>query len=473
MRIFGVFIIALASIMLITACVQGKFTRAVNPQNQIGGSWNRTIQHSLKQGTNRMHNLRKLLSFRVAAAEDDGSLQPPSGSETTGSKKHKWHKQLFDFMPFILGFAFIFVFLALIYFVSQRRSKRAKERAFLKSLADSSQTSFPPMHQEATKPNEGRSELVFFVEDQEAFKLDDLFEATADLQSHTLYSSLYKVILKNNAVYAVKRFKKLQITFEEFGRKMREIGNLSHPNILPLIGYNSTSEEKLLIYKYQSSGSLLNLLEDHIAGKKVFPWKLRLSIATGIARGLDFIYQNSEAIPHGNLKSSNILIDEKEEPLISEYGYTTFLDSKTSSLLVCNGYTAPEKTVSEKGDVFSFGIILLELLTGKTVEKSGIDLPKWVRSMVREEWTGEVFDRELNIGAREYAFPLLNIALKCVSNSADERPMMGEVMEKIEEVGSVHDDVSMSSMASESSPRDCCLLHTVIPEAWDTPASNY
>jgi uncharacterized membrane-anchored protein len=64
-----------------------------------------------------------------------------------------------------------------------------------------------------------------------------------------------------NIVYAVKRLKKLQVSFEEFGQTMRQIGNLKHPNILPLVGYNSTDEEKLLIYKYQSSGSLLNLLE--------------------------------------------------------------------------------------------------------------------------------------------------------------------------------------------------------------------
>ncbi|XP_065862523.1 probably inactive receptor-like protein kinase At5g41680 [Euphorbia lathyris] len=458
MRSFGLFITALASFMLIILCTEAELS---DPQNQT---------HSSEQTANPVYILRKLLTFRVTAGENDGgSLSPSTGSQTEGYKRKKWYKQLLDLMPFLLGFAFIFVFLLLIYFVTQRLSKRAKDRKFLKSLAE-----IPPqpVHQEA---NEGQSELVFFVDDQETFKLDDLFEATADLQSHTLYSSLYKVILRNNAVYAVKRFKKLQISFEEFSRTIRRIGNLKHPNILPLIGYNSTPEEKLLIYKYQSSGSLLNLLENHIAGKKTFPWKLRLSIASGIARGLDYIYQNPEAIPHGNLKSSNIVIDEKEEALISEYGYTGFIDRKTCSLLVCNGYTAPERTVSEKGDVFSFGIILLELLTGKTVEKSGIDLPKWVRSMVREEWTGEVFDKELNIGAREYAFPLLNIALKCVANLEEDRPRMGEVMEKIEEVGSEHEheDVSISSMASEPSPYDCCLLHTVIPEDWDTPASNY
>ena len=123
------------------------------------------------------------------------------------------------------------------------------------------------------------------------------------------------------------------------------------------------------------------------------------------------------------------------------------MDPKKVWSFSSNGYAAPEKILSEQGDVFSFGIIMLELLTGKTV-KSGIDLPKWVRSIVREEWTGEVFDREFNHAARQYAFPLLNISLKCVSKSPEERPAMGEVMEKIEEVVNANEEFTISSMGS-------------------------
>lgn len=208
-----------------------------------------------------------------------------------------------------------------------------------------------------------------------------------------------------------------------------------------------------------------------------------MSIATGIARGLDFIYQKSNVekiIPHGNLKLSNILLDEKDDPLISEYGFSKFLDPKKNSIFSSCGYTAPEKALSEQGDVYSFGVILLELLTGKTVEKTGIDLPKWVKAMVREEWTGEVFDKEVTKAGKQWAFPLLNVALKCVSNCPDDRPTTAEVLEKIEEVVNGNDDHdhdhdhSISSFSSmESCQQDSCLLHTVIQENWDTPGSNY
>jgi hypothetical protein len=125
----------------------------------------------------------------------------------------------------------------------------------------SSSQNTTPKAKEEVKAVERRSELVFFVEEQERFKLEDLLEATADLQNQTICSTLYKVILKNSSLFAVKRLKKLQVSFEEFGQTMIQIGNLRHPNILPLVGYHSTNEEKLFIYNYQSNGSLLNLLE--------------------------------------------------------------------------------------------------------------------------------------------------------------------------------------------------------------------
>ncbi|KAJ6728306.1 TYROSINE KINASE FAMILY PROTEIN [Salix koriyanagi] len=96
------------------------------------------------------------------------------------------------------------------------------------------------------------------------------------------------------------------------------------------------------------------------------------------------IISHHQHISHGNIKLSNILLYEDQEPLISEYGLSTILDPKRFWSFSSTGYTAPEKTLSEQGDVFSFGIIMLELLTGKTVEKSGIELPKWVRSIVSQ-----------------------------------------------------------------------------------------
>ncbi|MBA0843825.1 hypothetical protein Goarm_000980 [Gossypium armourianum] len=410
--------------------------------------------------------------------QSDGHLNTTRKDEqAAGASKDSSEDNSIDLLvvliPLYLGFGFLFVFL---YYMRKWADKIAKEKEAQKVLKETPLKLSPINAIQEVKQEDRNQALVFFVEDHQSFKLDDLLEASADLQSQGICSSLYKVILKNNATYAVKRLKKLQVSFEEFSQTMTRIGNLKHRNILPLVGYNCTNEEKLLFYKYQNNGSLLNLLKGYIEGKREFPWRLRLTIASGLARGLAFIYQNpndaDEIIPHGNLKLSNILLGDSMEPLISEYGISRLLDPKKNSLF-SNGYTAPEKSLSEKGDVFSFGVILLELLTGKTVEKTGVDLPKWVKSMVREEWTGEVFDKEVTETALQWAFPLLNIALKCASYSPLDRPTTSEVLETIDEALSAHDDRSVSSMSSwESGHPDCCILHTVIPETWDTPGSN-
>jgi Leucine-rich repeat (LRR) protein len=161
-------------------------------------------------------------------------------------------------IPLVLG---VGLFLLFIYIVGQKAKNSAKEREILKNLQDSPLKTPPAKAREEVKPVERHSELVFLVEEHERFELEELLEATADLKSQTLCSSLYKVILKNSALYAVKRLKQLQVSFEEFSQTMRQIGSLKHPNMLPLVAYHSTNEEKLFIYKYQSHGSLLNLLE--------------------------------------------------------------------------------------------------------------------------------------------------------------------------------------------------------------------
>ncbi|XP_009799627.1 putative inactive receptor kinase At4g23740 [Nicotiana tabacum] len=379
----------------------------------------------------------------------------PSSTREGEKTKTKHHINL---MVWLLIFAAIVLVLVVLVFLYTRCVRSAKDKEVLKEVANYSSPRKTPSAEVVDgvcKTEEKSSELCFFMQDVEKFTMDDLLEATANLRKQGLCSSLYKVHISSSGVFAVKRLKKLQVGFKEFSQTMKRIGNLKHQNVLPLVAYYSSNEEKLLIYKYQNNGSLLTLFENYVEGKRNFPWKLRLSIAVGIARGLAFIYRSSKkgnVIPHGNIKPSNILLNENEEPLISEYGYCKFLDPNKSCFYNDNGYTAPEKTSTEEADAYSFGVILLELLTGKVVEKTGLDLVKWVKSIVREEWTGEVFDSEVAC-FEMYAFPLLNVALKCVERLPEERPTMTEVLEIIEEVVNDQEDISPSSMTSfESTP---------------------
>ncbi|GKV43823.1 hypothetical protein SLEP1_g51075 [Rubroshorea leprosula] len=407
-----------------------KFIKSVDPQNVLGNHLDEFLGNPcLYEGEGVKCNLQgtSIEKIRVENLNLSGgeitlnsernmdSKFKPSAAADPSKVDSKENQKWLNSIPLVLGIGLFCVF---IYVVGLKvtRQKEIQRAIRQKANLDSPLKMPPGMEVEEGRAEESRSQLVFLVEEDQRFKLEDLLEATADLRGESISSWLYQVQLKDNVTYAVKRLKKLRVSIEEFGETMREIGNMKHPNILLLVAYKSTDEEKLLIYHYQSNGSLLNFLESSIEGRRDFPWRLRLSIASGIARGLAFIYQRldeKESIPRGNIKLSNIQLDDNMEPLISEYGISRFLDPKKNSLFSFHVYSAPEKSFTEKGDVYSFGVILLELLTGKNVEKTGIDLPKWVRSMVREEWTGEVFDKEVNRDAIQWAFPLLNIALKC------------------------------------------------------------
>ncbi|GJW99637.1 protein kinase, catalytic domain-containing protein [Tanacetum coccineum] len=405
--------------------------------------------------TGRREFLTEWHANNNSIAQNDTASAPPT--DNGHHTKQTTHHYVLWSVLLVLAIALLCL---IVCAVNMRTAKSMKVKRSMKNIVKSSPKTSIALTE--VKQEEQHPELVFFVEEEERFRLENLLDAGADMQNQNFCSSLYKVQLNNNVSYAVKRMKKLQASAEEFDRTMTKVGKLNHPNILPLIAYNCQSEEKLLIYKYQNNGSLLSLMERYVEGKRDFPWKLRMSIAIGIARGLDHIYKSfrdSEIIPHGNLKLSNILLNENEEALISEYGYSNLFDPKGVCLFRTNGYTAPERALSEQGDVFSFGVILLELLTGKIVENSGLDLPKWVKAMVREEWTGEVFDKEVaKVGM--YAFPLLNVSLKCVAHFAENRPSIAEVLETIE--GVVDEDLSCSS--GESSPRDGHVLYSVAEE---------
>ena len=171
-----------------------------------------------------------------------------------------------------------------------------------------------------------------------------------------------------------------------------------------------------------------------------------MNIAKGIARGLCHLHAQEE-MAHGNLTSSNIILDEQINAHIADCGLSRLMTAAANTNVIATagslGYNAPElsktKKANTKTDVYSLGVIILELLTGKSPSEgmNGMDLPQWVASIVKEEWTNEVFDLELMRDAPIIGDELLNtlkLALHCVDPSPAARPEVQQVLQQLEEI---------------------------------------
>ncbi|XP_071935098.1 receptor-like protein kinase HSL1 [Coffea arabica] len=271
---------------------------------------------------------------------------------------------------------------------------------------------------------------------------------------------VYKVGLSSGEAVAVKKLwastkiadessdvEKCNVQDDGFAAEVETLGKIRHKNIVKLWCCCTTRDCKLLVYEYMPNGSLGDLLHSNKSG--LLDWPIRYKIAMDAAEGLAYLHHDCvPPIVHRDVKSNNILLDGDFGARVADFGVAKVVDTNgkgTKSMSVIAGscgYIAPEYAytlrVNEKSDIYSFGVVILELITGRLPvdpEYGEKDLVKWVCTTLDQKGIDHVIDTKLDSWFKEEICKVLNVGLLCTSPLPINRPSMRRVVKMLQEVG--------------------------------------
>ncbi|KAL4334220.1 hypothetical protein GQ457_07G045630 [Hibiscus cannabinus] len=295
----------------------------------------------------------------------------------------------------------------------------------------------------------GGGDMVILNGERGEFGLQDLMKASAEVLENGMLGSAYKAKMGNGLTVVAKRLKGMNKSGkDEFAAEMKRFAALNHPNVLTPLAYHFRKEEKLVVTEYVPKGSLAYALHgtrDLVHAQ--LNWPTRLKIIKGVARGLEFIHTEfaTSEVPHGNLKSSNVLLTENYDPLLSDYGFQPLVSSKNVAQALF-AYKSPEylkhQQISPKSDVYCLGIVILEIMTGKchsqyqSKGRGGIDIMQWVQISISEKRAQELIDPEIanNASSISNMLQVLDIGVACVESNPEKRLHLNEAITRIEEI---------------------------------------
>ncbi|KAI5582335.1 hypothetical protein POPTR_007G082400v4 [Populus trichocarpa] len=288
------------------------------------------------------------------------------------------------------------------------------------------------------------------------FSLRELLVATDSFSNKNIlgrggFGKVYKGRLADGTLVAVKRLKEERTPGGElqFQTEVEMISMAVHRNLLRLRGFCMTPTERLLVYPYMANGSVASCLRERPTSEAPLDWLSRKRIALGSARGLSYLHDHCDPkIIHRDVKAANILLDEEFEAVVGDFGLAKLMDYKdthvTTAVRGTIGHIAPEYLStgksSEKTDVFGYGIMLLELITGqrafdlaRLANDDDVMLLDWVKALLKEKKLEMLVDPDLqNNYVDSEVEQLIQVALLCTQSSPMERPKMSEVVRMLE-----------------------------------------
>ncbi|WVY93625.1 hypothetical protein V8G54_032713 [Vigna mungo] len=322
------------------------------------------------------------------------------------------------------------------------------------------------------------SKISIKIDGVRAFTYGELSSATNNFSISAQvgqggYGKVYKGTLSDGTVVAIKRAQEGSLQGEkEFLTEISLLSRLHHRNLVSLIGYCDEEGEQMLVYEFMSNGTL----RDHLSAKEPLTFAMRLKIALGAAKGL--MYLHTEADPpifHRDVKASNILLDSKFSAKVADFGLSRLAPVPDMEGVVPGhvstvvkgtpGYLDPEyfltHKLTDKSDVYSLGVVFLELLTGMHPISHGKNIVREVNIAYQSGVIFSIIDGRMGSYPSEHVEKFLTLALKCSEDEPEARPRMTEVVRELENIWSTmpeSDTKKAEFMSSDSGKTD---IHSI------------